>query len=86
MTAGRITDLTRVRSLLFFIANSCLIASVLSCAFLFISNEPEYIYVLYPELQNVTDMTDISVSKYLQTGVKSLGEHVILQNQAFFCV
>ena len=28
-----------------------------------------------------TDMTDISVQKYLQVGVKSLGEHVILQNK-----
>ena len=37
-------------------------------------------------MHNVTDMTDISVSKFLQTGVKSLGEHAILQNQAFFCV
>ena len=29
------------------------------------------------ELQNVTDMTDTSVQKYLQVGLKSLGEHVI---------
>ena len=46
VTAGQITELTCVRLLLFLffiIANSCLIASVLSCAFLFISNEPEYI-------------------------------------------
>ena len=35
-------------------------------------------------LQNVMYMTDISAKKYLQIGVKSLGEHAILQNQAFF--
>ena len=35
------------------------------------------------ELQNVTDMTGISLKKCLQVGVKCLGEHVILQNQAF---
>ena len=29
-------------------------------------------------------MTDIFVQKYLQVGVKSLGEHATLQNQAFF--
>ena len=36
------------------------------------------------EFQIVTDMTDISVQKYLQVGVKSLREHVILQNQFNF--
>ena len=37
------------------------------------------------DLQNVTDMTDISVEKYLLVAVKSLEEHKDLQNQAFFC-
>ena len=37
-----------------------------------------------PELQNVTDMTHISVLKYLQVWVKSLGKHAIWQNYAFF--
>ena len=36
------------------------------------------------ELQNVTDMADISVKKNWKVGVKSLGEHTDLQNQVLF--
>ena len=36
------------------------------------------------ELQNVTDMMDISILKYFSVGLKRLREHAILQNQAFF--
>ena len=35
------------------------------------------------ELQNVTDMTDIRVKIFASWG-KSLGEHTILKNEAFF--
>ena len=36
------------------------------------------------ELRNVMDMTDISVSKYLQVGVKDLRKDAIWPNLAFF--
>ena len=36
------------------------------------------------DLRNITDMMDISVQKYWQVVVTSLGESLILQNQAFF--
>ena len=35
---------------------------------------------IYAELQNLTDMTDISVLKYFAGLGKSLGEHAILHN------
>ena len=36
------------------------------------------------DLRNITDMMDISVQKYWQVVVTSLGESLILQNQEFF--
>ena len=36
------------------------------------------------DLRNITDMMDISVQKYWQVVVTSLGESLILQNQAYF--
>ena len=41
---------------------------------------------LQAELRNVKDMADISVQKNWKVGVKSLGEHLVLQNQVMFWV
>ena len=35
---------------------------------------------LQAELRNVKDMADMSVQKNWKVGVKSLGEHLVLQN------
>ena len=34
--------------------------------------------IVVAELQNITDMADISVLKYLKVGVKSEGDHSVL--------
>ena len=42
------------------------------------------IFKITPELQNVTDMTDISVLKILAGWGKSLGEHANLAKSSIF--